>query len=71
MTLTAQQEASFQSAMICHICKKELGVDRVRDHDHLDGRYRGPSHSLCNFQFQFIQGKKVTRFKVLYSRRVS
>ncbi|XP_069109117.1 uncharacterized protein [Argopecten irradians] len=58
MRLTQYEESSFQHATTCHICQKELGDDRVRDHDHLNGSFRGASHSNCNFQFQFRQGKR-------------
>ncbi len=56
MNLTPDQERSFQEAICCHICDEEL-EDRVRDHDHLSGEYRGAAHNNCNFQYQFRQGK--------------
>jgi hypothetical protein len=57
MVMTAQDEQDFQSATCCNLCKKELGSDRVRDHDHLTGKYRGATHSVCNME----EGKKRTR----------
>ena len=33
---------------ICRFCEKEIFSDKVRDHCHLTGRYRGPAHSTCN-----------------------
>ena len=56
--LTTEEEMSFHKATVCHICKLELGSDRVRDHCHLSGTFRGASHSHCNLQFQFRQGKR-------------
>ena len=38
-----------------------MGDDRVRDHDHVNGKYRGAAHSQCNLQFRprkDQQGKK-------------
>ncbi|XP_021341715.1 uncharacterized protein LOC110442433 [Mizuhopecten yessoensis] len=58
MSLTEEEESSFQKATTCHICQNKLGEDRVRDHDHLNGSFRGASHNHCNFQFQFRQGKR-------------
>ncbi|XP_020917577.1 uncharacterized protein LOC110254870 [Exaiptasia diaphana] len=37
MNLTAEDEAQFERATRCHICKEELGADKVRDHCHLSG----------------------------------
>ena len=44
--------------MVCAIsCKKPCGVDRVRDHDHITGEYRGMAHKKCNLE----EGKKNTK----------
>lgn len=51
--LTAQEENDFQKASHCHICEQLLGADRVRDHDHLNGRYRGAAHNACNLNFKY------------------
>lgn len=42
----------FSSATRCHICSNLLFSDRVRDHNHLTGRYRGAAHSICNLQYK-------------------
>ena len=51
--LNALDERSFQTATHCHICDEELGPDRVRDHCHLSGKYRGATHSDCNLNYKF------------------
>ncbi|XP_031784018.1 uncharacterized protein LOC116417066 [Nasonia vitripennis] len=51
-TLTWEQEQSFQRATSCQICEKVLELDRVRDHCHLTGRYRGAAHEKCNLNYQ-------------------
>ena len=33
---------------ICRFCEKKNDFDKVRDHCHLNGKYRGPAHSKCN-----------------------
>ena len=40
----------FQGATHCWLCEKPLDGDAVRDHDHLNRKYRGPAHSKCNLQ---------------------
>ncbi|XP_035208985.1 uncharacterized protein LOC118183516 [Stegodyphus dumicola] len=52
LIMTPQQEQDFLTATICNLCKKPLYKDRVRDHDHLTGHYRGALHSLCNLKYR-------------------
>ena len=34
----------------CYYCNENLGEDIVRDHDHLNGKFRGYAHNKCNLQ---------------------
>jgi hypothetical protein len=52
MVITPEQEVEFQWAKDCSICGKELGKDRVRDHDHVTGSYRGAAHNVCNLKYR-------------------
>ena len=52
MTINADQDRQFQAATDCHICGEVLGADRVRDHCHLTGAYRGAAHE-CNINYKF------------------
>ncbi|XP_073831735.1 uncharacterized protein [Musca autumnalis] len=52
ITLTPEEESQFKTSVRCHICDEPLGGDRVRDHCHLTGKYRGPAHNRCNLQYQ-------------------
>ena len=40
----------FQSATQCWICEKEIIKDKVRDHCHFTGEYRGAAHKDCNLK---------------------
>lgn len=52
MIITPAQEKEFQKATICSICESPLTKeDRVRDHDHITGLYRGCAHNKCNINF--------------------
>jgi hypothetical protein len=48
--LTADQEAGFSAAARFLYCNKLLGDDRVRDHSHVTGLYRGAAHMSCNLE---------------------
>ena len=50
--MTEDQIEEFNLATECYICKKELNNDRLRDHCHFTGKYRGPAHNKCNLNFK-------------------
>jgi len=52
MKISASEQESFKAAEICHICERKLGNDRVRDHCHLTGDYRGAAHNNCNLNYK-------------------
>ena len=49
---TEENKKNFTSAVVCHICEGKLGKDRVRDHCHLTGKYRGAAHENCNLNYR-------------------
>ncbi|CAH3183594.1 unnamed protein product [Porites lobata] len=48
LILSKDEQKSFNKAEFCHICNKELLEDKVRDHCHFTGQYRGAAHNSCN-----------------------
>ena len=52
MVFTEEDRKQFNNASDCWICGEELGNDRVRDHCHFTGRYRGPAHNNCNLKYR-------------------
>ena len=53
MVITAEEEEQFKQASDCWICGKLLNLqDRVRDHCHYTGRYRGPACNICNLKYR-------------------
>ena len=56
---TREDEKQFNTASDCWICGEELGNDRVRDHCHYTGRYRGAAHNSCNLKYSKPKGVPV------------
>ena len=53
MIFTKEDEKQFNMASNCWICGEELGNDnKVRDHCHYTGRYRGAAHNSCNLKYR-------------------
>ncbi|XP_065645675.1 uncharacterized protein LOC136076133 [Hydra vulgaris] len=50
MIFTNKNKYDFDEATECHICGEYLGEDRVRDHCHTNGKYRGAAHNSCNLK---------------------
>ena len=50
MIFTEEDIKHFDNASDCWICGEKLENDRVRDHCHFTGRYRGPAHNSCNLK---------------------
>ncbi|XP_075162933.1 uncharacterized protein LOC142235565 [Haematobia irritans] len=50
--LTPEENEDFDRSIYCHICEQEIGEDKVQDHCHLTGKYRGAAHSNCNLQYK-------------------
>jgi len=66
MILTYNDINNFESAEKCHICKNNFeDMDiKVRDHDHITGRYRGTAHQSCNLNLKFPNGVPVIFHKL-------
>ena len=57
LEITLREGESFQQSKVCWLCGATLGDDKVRDHDHLTGKYRGAAHNRCN-----LNSKKKVKF---------
>jgi hypothetical protein len=53
MKMSGSDWQAFKKTINCHICNKELGKDRVRDHCHVTGKFRGAAHNDCNINYKF------------------
>ena len=54
LTMSAAEEEKFQLSNNCWICDKLFGVgdEKVRDHCHITGKYRGAAHRSCNINLK-------------------
>ena len=46
--MTQEDEEDYKNNNICQFCEKFIESDKVTDHCHLTGKYRGHAHSKCN-----------------------
>ena len=52
MIFKIQEQQQYEKETKCWICKGELNNDKVRDHYHFTGRYRGAAHNSCNLKYR-------------------
>ena len=59
LVMSAEENEKFEKTNICWICGKliDLNDNKVRDHCHITGKYRGAAHWSCNINL--IVSKKV------------
>ena len=50
--MTMHDKTAYNNSTLCHICNEELGKDRVCDHCHLSGKFRGAAHEICNYKYK-------------------
>ena len=46
---------NFNQEIQCYICQKPFNTDhsdKVRDHEHVTGQYRGAAHKWCNLRLR-------------------
>ena len=52
LKMTIEDENNYQNSQDCWICNEKLDKDKVRDHCHITGKYRGAAHSQCNLKLK-------------------
>ena len=57
LIMTEEEEDLFQKSNSCWICKKRIDNDeeKVRDHCHVTGKFRGTAHQNCNVNFKLTK----------------
>ena len=52
LIITTQDEKIYNNSQIYWICNEELNIDKVRDHCHITGKFRGIAHNQCNLKLK-------------------
>ena len=48
INMTREDRKDFDNKNNCRFRETNIEFDKVRDHCHLNGNYRGPAHNTCN-----------------------
>ena len=56
ISLTTEEKIHYNKKKLCYICKKEFDNNKkqqkVRDHCHYTGNFRGAAHNICNLRYK-------------------
>ena len=52
LKMTTEDEENYQNSNDCWICDEKIIKDKLRDHCHITGKYRGPAHRQCNLKLK-------------------
>ena len=57
MKMSKTDDTAFEAAYLCYICRRPFTringrLDKVKDHDHITGKFRGAVHNSCNMQLR-------------------
>ena len=57
ISLTTEEKVHYNKQKVCYICKNEFDNNdkkqqKVRDHCHYTGKYRGAAHNICNLRYK-------------------
>ena len=66
LPLTENENRSYEKHKKCYICKKEFCYDKneenkfklyqkVRDHCHYPGKFKGAAHNICNLRYKVLR----------------
>ena len=57
LIMSEKEEHLFKKSKRCWICKIFIDIDKekVRDHGHISGKFKGAAHWDCNIKFQLTK----------------
>ena len=68
LIISEEEEHLFQQSNSCWICEKLIDNDdeKVRDHCHVTGKFRGAAHWICNKVVKTFRKRNICRRQVMY-----
>ena len=55
LKMARENENNYQNSQNCSICNKQVIKDKVRDHCHIKGKYRGATRKKCNSELRILR----------------
>ena len=50
--MTNEDEEIYSNSEICWLCNEKINTDKIRDHCHVTGKFRGAAHNKCNLKLR-------------------
>ena len=60
--MTQEDKGDFVKKNFRRFCEKNIETDKIRDHYHLTGKYRGPAYNTCNIKVTHQQSNFIPFF---------
>ena len=60
LIMTTQDKKIYNNSQICWISREELNTDKVSDHDHITGKFRGDVNNQCNLKLKIPKKLSIT-----------
>ena len=55
LNMSQEDENNYKNSEICLICNQKIIKNKVRDHCHITGKFRGPAHKECNSKLRITR----------------
>ena len=63
--MTQADEENNNNKNTCWICTQKISENKVRDHCHITGKFRGAAHKECNSKVKIPKKKKTQLFFII------
>ena len=55
LNMSQEDENNYKNSEICLICNQKIIKNKVRDHCHITGKFKGPAHKECNSKLRITR----------------